>query len=229
MSDTPENIHKGVKIAELYAKVWSKWDKILLLIGLILFSWASGFASYMNMTLLTNVTSLFDTTNYISILDTVLSILQAVLYPIFSKLSDMYGRAYLYTAAIVLYMISYVIFACAHNYETLVVSTFNLVSYINKLSNVHLFRVAESFTLLVTPVSIFLLLLPLLILPMSLIVVSFKACTTSLPSSISIPLPRLLMNYGMPVTGVGVTVCFPSLSLSLLYLSSSLSGNCTLK
>jgi MFS family permease len=76
---------------------------------------------YMNSTLLTNVTSLFDTTNLISILDTVLTILQAVLYPIYSKLSDMYGRAYLYTAAIILYMVSYIVFACSSSYQDLVV------------------------------------------------------------------------------------------------------------
>lgn len=100
-------------------------DKISSLLfhfsSLVLFSWANGFAMYMNSTLLTNVTSLFDTTNLISILDTVLTILQAVLYPIYSKLSDMYGRAYLYTAAIILYMVSYIVFACSSSYQDLVV------------------------------------------------------------------------------------------------------------
>jgi hypothetical protein len=33
MSDAPEVVHKGVKIAELYEKVWKRSDKIALLVG----------------------------------------------------------------------------------------------------------------------------------------------------------------------------------------------------
>ncbi|KAI9482696.1 MAG: major facilitator superfamily domain-containing protein [Benjaminiella poitrasii] len=111
---------KGVKIVELYKLVWNKWDKWLLFCGLILLSWAINFEGNINMSLSQNVTSLFQTNNLISLLPTVLYILQTALLPIYSKLSDMYGRAQCYTVAMILYMVSYVVMATANNYDTLV-------------------------------------------------------------------------------------------------------------
>ncbi|KAI9472256.1 MAG: major facilitator superfamily domain-containing protein [Benjaminiella poitrasii] len=54
------------------------------------------------------------------ILSTVLYILETALYPIYSKLSDMYGRAQMYTIALFFYMVTYIAMACANNYDTLV-------------------------------------------------------------------------------------------------------------
>ncbi|KAI8145899.1 major facilitator superfamily domain-containing protein [Fennellomyces sp. T-0311] len=55
-----------------------------------------------------------------SILKTLSSILQSVLFPIYSKLSDMIGRAEAFTVALVLYMCSYIIQANANDYGTFV-------------------------------------------------------------------------------------------------------------
>ena len=59
------------------------------------------------------------------IMNTVTNILQSVLFPTYSKLSDMIGRAEMFTCSIALYAVSYIIMATAQNYETLVV-TFSL-------------------------------------------------------------------------------------------------------
>ncbi|KAL7310137.1 hypothetical protein PS15m_010932 [Mucor circinelloides] len=111
---------QGVKVVEFYKLVWSKWDRVALFSGLVIFSWAKGFSSNVNSNLLANVTNLFQSNNLISILSTVLYILQCVLYPLYSKLSDIYGRAQCYTVAIIFYMASYVVMACANSYEMLV-------------------------------------------------------------------------------------------------------------
>lgn len=74
----------------------------------------------MKFSLNQNVTSLFETNNLISLLPTVLYMLQTALLPIYSKLSDMYGRAQCYTFALVFYIISNIVMATANNYNTLV-------------------------------------------------------------------------------------------------------------
>lgn len=76
----------------------------------------------MNFVLSVNVTEYFNVQNLISLLPTVLYILQTALLPIYCKLSDMYGRAQCYTVALTLYIVSYIIMATAPNYYTLVVS-----------------------------------------------------------------------------------------------------------
>ncbi|KAI8646114.1 major facilitator superfamily domain-containing protein [Parasitella parasitica] len=122
MTDTPieKSSLEGVKIVELYKFVWNKWDKWIIFSALILLSWAINWETNLNFALSVNVTSLFETNNLISLLPTVLYILQTALLPIYSKLSDMYGRAQCYTVALAFYIISYIIMATANNYETLV-------------------------------------------------------------------------------------------------------------
>lgn len=95
---------------------------IFHLFSLILLSWAINWEYNLSFALSVNVTSLFKTNNLISLLPTVLYILQTALLPIYSKLSDMYGRAQCYTVALTFYIVSYIIMATANNYETLVVS-----------------------------------------------------------------------------------------------------------
>ncbi|CAO3633533.1 unnamed protein product [Mucor fragilis] len=111
---------KGVKTVELYKAIWNKWDRYILFVGLVLFSWAINFEVNMKYSLNQNVTSLFETNNLISLMPTVLFILQTALLPIYSKLSDMYGRAQCYSFALVFYIISNIVMATANNYNTLV-------------------------------------------------------------------------------------------------------------
>ncbi|KAG2228880.1 hypothetical protein INT48_004920 [Thamnidium elegans] len=91
----------GVKVVELYKLVWTKYDRYILFSG-------------------QNVTNAFGTNNLISLLPTVLYILQTALLPIYSKLSDIYGRAHCYTVALIFYMVSYIVMATAPNYYTIV-------------------------------------------------------------------------------------------------------------
>ncbi|KAI8057453.1 major facilitator superfamily domain-containing protein [Thamnidium elegans] len=110
----------GVKVVELYKLVWTKYDRYILFSGLLLLSWAISFEANMSFALSQNVTNAFGTNNLISLLPTVLYILQTALLPIYSKLSDIYGRAHCYTVALIFYMVSYIVMATAPNYYTIV-------------------------------------------------------------------------------------------------------------
>ncbi|KAI9481661.1 MAG: major facilitator superfamily-domain-containing protein [Benjaminiella poitrasii] len=63
---------------------------------------------------------MFQANNISGVLSTVLSILQTALQPIYSKMSNIVGRAEAYTISIILFVISYVIMAVAQNYNTLI-------------------------------------------------------------------------------------------------------------
>ena len=54
------------------------------------------------------ITSMFQANNISGVLTTVLSILQTALQPMYSKLSDMTGRAEAYTISIVFFIISFI-------------------------------------------------------------------------------------------------------------------------
>lgn len=66
-------------------------------------------------------------THIASVLSTVTYILQSVLFPTYSKLSDLIGRIEAFTIAMVFYVVSYVIMATANNFGTIVVN----VLYVN--------------------------------------------------------------------------------------------------
>ncbi|KAF7721714.1 hypothetical protein EC973_004276 [Apophysomyces ossiformis] len=87
---------------------------------LVMISWVSTWEANINLTITPTVTSVLEANNIASILSTVLHILQVCLIPMYSKVSDITGRAEVYTFALVLYIISFVIMANAQNYDTLV-------------------------------------------------------------------------------------------------------------
>lgn len=80
------------------------------------------FEGNMVLSLSQNVTNTFGTNNLISLLPTVLYILQTALLPMYSKLSDMYGRAQCYTVALTFYIVAYIVMATAPDYFTIIVS-----------------------------------------------------------------------------------------------------------
>jgi MFS family permease len=92
-----------------------------ILSSLLLLSWAISFETNINLSLSQNVTNTFGTNNLISLLPTVLYILQTALLPIYSKLSNMFGRAQCYTVALTFYIVSYIVMATAPTYYTIVV------------------------------------------------------------------------------------------------------------
>jgi MFS family permease len=67
------------------------------------------------------VTNAFGTNNLQSLMPTVLYILQSVLLPTYSKLSDMLGRVECYTISLAFYIIAEIVMATAQNYYTIVV------------------------------------------------------------------------------------------------------------
>lgn len=77
------------------------------------------------------ITSMFQANNISGVLTTVLSILQTALQPMYSKLSDMTGRAEAYTISIVFFIVSFIIMACAQNYNTLIVIIFFVFCFMN--------------------------------------------------------------------------------------------------
>ncbi|KAI7897275.1 major facilitator superfamily domain-containing protein [Mucor mucedo] len=112
--------YEGVKTVELYKRVWSKFDKYAIFCGLLLLSWAMSFEGNMVLSLTQNVTNTFGTNNLISLLPTVLYILQTALLPMYSKLSDMYGRAQCYSVALTFYIVAYIVMATAPDYFTII-------------------------------------------------------------------------------------------------------------
>ncbi|KAI8333506.1 major facilitator superfamily domain-containing protein [Choanephora cucurbitarum] len=122
-SDTGEkapSVLLGVKIVELYKLVWHKYDMYIVFSSLVLLSWAINWEAYTNMALSQYLLSELESVNLISILSTVLYILQTALLPMYSKLSDIYGRAACYTVAMSLYIISYIVMATSKTYTNLV-------------------------------------------------------------------------------------------------------------
>ncbi|KAI9492606.1 major facilitator superfamily domain-containing protein [Zychaea mexicana] len=110
----------GVKKVELLKKVWSALDMWIIFSGLILLSFSSSWESNLSFTLLTYVTSLFEANNYMSILSTVTYILQSVLFPSYSKLSDLVGRVEVFSMCMVFYILSYIVMATAQSFAAIV-------------------------------------------------------------------------------------------------------------
>ncbi|KAI9031754.1 major facilitator superfamily domain-containing protein [Phycomyces nitens] len=117
---TSPGLLSGVKKVELYKKVWSRNDQILIFVGLFLLSWAISWESTITATVTPKVTSILGANNLSSILSTILYILQTALLPMISKLSDFTGRAEAYSFAMVFYILAFIIMATANNYPTLV-------------------------------------------------------------------------------------------------------------
>ncbi|KAG1469384.1 hypothetical protein G6F56_003286 [Rhizopus delemar] len=111
---------QGVAFVELYKQVWSNKEKYVIFFGLFVFSWASNFEGNLTLSLTNKVTSLFESNNLISILSTITYILQTALLPIYSKLSDMFGRAHCYSVGLFFYILAFIVYATANNYNTLV-------------------------------------------------------------------------------------------------------------
>jgi MFS family permease len=95
----------------------------IMLFRLLLVSWAMTWEKDVVNAVTSTVTSDFGANNVSAVLTTVLNILQTALQPIYSKVSDMTGRAGAYTAAIVFFIVSFVIMAVSQNYNALIVSS----------------------------------------------------------------------------------------------------------
>ncbi|KAI8147917.1 major facilitator superfamily domain-containing protein [Fennellomyces sp. T-0311] len=119
MSDVDHTL-PGVKKIELIQLLRSRWDLVLMFGGLILMNWASGWEGYMVNSITSTVASIFNSMNLVSVISTTTSILRSVLFPIFSRLSDLLGRTEVYTFSFVFHVVSFVICATAQNFGTVV-------------------------------------------------------------------------------------------------------------
>ncbi|KAI8087945.1 major facilitator superfamily domain-containing protein [Gilbertella persicaria] len=113
-------LSKGATIAQASKSVMTRTEHRVMLIGLLLVSWGTTWEKSLVVALTPTVTSVFQSNNISGVLTTVLSILQTALQPMYSKLSDMTGRAQAFTISIVFFVLSFVIMACAHDYNTLI-------------------------------------------------------------------------------------------------------------
>ena len=67
-----------------------------------------------------------------SIISTVTYILQSVLFPTYSKLSDLFGRAEVFSVCMLFYILAYIVMATANSFAALVVSS-NIIIIIHYL------------------------------------------------------------------------------------------------
>ena len=107
---------------------------IIPIISILLVRWAYSWEGFLTQALTAPVTSILKANHLQSILKTLSSILQSIMFPTFSKLSDLIGRVEAFSIALVLYIISYIVQANAQNYGTFVVSYVFFFIYI-KLIN----------------------------------------------------------------------------------------------
>ncbi|KAL9543578.1 hypothetical protein MBANPS3_008055 [Mucor bainieri] len=114
------NEARGIRIAQASKLVSTHLDRIIMFIGLLLMSWVISWEKNITNTITSTVSSLFQANNISGILGTVLSILQTALQPMYSKLSDITGRATAYTFSVCMFITSFIIMACATNYNMLI-------------------------------------------------------------------------------------------------------------
>ncbi|EPB82989.1 hypothetical protein HMPREF1544_10262 [Mucor circinelloides 1006PhL] len=114
------NIARGIRIAQASKIVSTYLDRIIMFIGLLLMSWVISWEKNITNTITSTVSSLFQANNISGILGTVLSILQTALQPMYSKLSDITGRAAAYTFSVCMFITSFIIMACSTNYNMLI-------------------------------------------------------------------------------------------------------------
>lgn len=112
----------GIQKVILMKKLGHKWDKILVITGIILVAWAKNWEGNLIYSASVQIYSAFNSLNISPLVDVVLYIVQTILLPMYAKFSDMIGRTEAFAIAIFFYVISGVIQATAQSMDTLVVS-----------------------------------------------------------------------------------------------------------
>ncbi|KAI9306703.1 major facilitator superfamily domain-containing protein [Cunninghamella echinulata] len=118
MEDNNRTVAEGVKKISLYTKIWTKWEKWILFSSLILFSWALNWEGNLTLVMSNYITDDLKSSSLLSLLSTISYILQTVLFPTYSKVSDMTGRKNVYIIGIVFYLVALAVMATAKNYDT---------------------------------------------------------------------------------------------------------------
>ncbi|KAG2234942.1 hypothetical protein INT48_005096 [Thamnidium elegans] len=110
----------GVQKVILMKQLGRKWDKILVITGIILVAWAKNWEGNVVYSASVAVASYFNSLNISALISVVLYIVQTVLLPMYAKFSDMIGRTEAFSIAIFFYVISGVIQAVAPTMDTLI-------------------------------------------------------------------------------------------------------------
>ncbi|KAI8330793.1 major facilitator superfamily domain-containing protein [Choanephora cucurbitarum] len=111
---------RGIQKVVLMKKLGKKWDKIMVVTGIILVAWAKNWEGNVVYGASVAISSAFNSLNIAAIISVVLYIIETVLLPMYAKLSDMIGRTEAFAIAIFFYVISGIIQAVAPNMDTLV-------------------------------------------------------------------------------------------------------------
>lgn len=93
--------------------------------------WAYSWEGFLTQALTAPVTSILHANHLQSILNTLSSILQSVMLPTFSKLSDLIGRVEAFSVATLIYLVSWVVHATSNDYGTFVVCGILFYLYFN--------------------------------------------------------------------------------------------------
>ncbi|KAI8366767.1 major facilitator superfamily domain-containing protein [Radiomyces spectabilis] len=118
MRHLEESIHE-LNVAEQYTKIWTKWEKYTLYALIVLIAWVLHWEASVIQVSSIYVTSALGSSSLISTLRTVSSIVQTVLLPFYSKISDKVGRSSIYGLAVISLIVSLIIQATAKNYDTI--------------------------------------------------------------------------------------------------------------
>ncbi|KAG6814897.1 hypothetical protein H0H93_011822, partial [Arthromyces matolae] len=110
--------HFGVKTVEATHKVYGKYSKWFLFLGLGLAAYIYSLDGQTTYTYLSYATSEFEDHTLISTIQVAQSIIIAVGKPIIAKIADVTSRGFAYTVVLVFYVIGYIVIASAKNVET---------------------------------------------------------------------------------------------------------------
>ncbi|KAI8970267.1 major facilitator superfamily domain-containing protein [Mycotypha africana] len=110
----------GIQKIVLMKKLGRKWDKILVVTGIVLVAWAKNWEGNVIYAASPYVYSAFNALNLASLVTVILYIIQTVLLPMYAKFSDMIGRTEAITIAIFFYIISGIVQTAALNFNTII-------------------------------------------------------------------------------------------------------------
>ncbi|KAI8061780.1 major facilitator superfamily domain-containing protein [Gongronella butleri] len=109
---------KQVTVANLYVKVWTNWEKYALFASVLLISWAHNWDANLIHVVSAYMTSALGANNLVAILRTLGGIVQTIMFPFYSKISDRVGRSYVYMVSILFIVVALIADATAQNYTT---------------------------------------------------------------------------------------------------------------
>ncbi|OAQ90047.1 siderophore iron transporter mirA [Purpureocillium lilacinum] len=104
-------VQAGVQKAMILKKAWSRTTLLIAFTSLFLTTLVITFSDYSHSVLQPYVTSAFKKHSFMSAAHVVINITRIVAYPIIAKLSDVFGRAEMFTLSIVFQTLSFIVYA----------------------------------------------------------------------------------------------------------------------